>query len=208
MSAPSAPRQRPAAKRASTAERRVESASLMLQRLTAGSTMSDLSKTTGLSERTVRRRIAAARDGNDLLEGIRTVLVQDMLPRSLAVMQEALDGDDMKLAVTVAMKIVDTLGMRAIGHPVAEGPPNAGRTEDSLELWRERLTLTRRVDEPAAVEALPPEVSGVPIEGVLLPPAPVDVSGLEAAEPASDSADARSGSSQECLPFGSQEPDA
>ena len=111
---------KPPVKRASRSEQRLEATALMLQRLTAGKTIKDLAESAGISERTVRRRLQSASEGDAILDTMRAVLIQDMLPRALVVLQEALESPDLKIAVPVAIKIVDSFGLKAISAAPAE----------------------------------------------------------------------------------------
>lgn len=166
---------------------------LMVQRLTADKPVSELASDLGCSERTVRRRLAQARV-EGVTEAIRDVFAQDMLPRSLAVLQEALDGDDIKLAVMVAMKVID--GLKVFAAPTAADTP-LGKG-DTFEAFRERLTIRRAAsddsDDPsAAAGSDAPSGLGV-IDVIPIPPAPPEPAD---ASPAPDPAPPRVGGDED-----------
>lgn len=162
----------PSPARLNSDERRAQATAMMVRRIFGEGSTADLADRFNVSERTVDRRLAKARQLG-VPEEARRVFVEEMLPQSMAVMQEALRGDDMKLAVTVALKVVD--GLRALELPP---DPAAARpiVEESLELWRSRVT--RRYDpgaardaevDPTAITPLTAEGSGGCVEAVLVP---------------------------------------
>lgn len=135
-------------------DRRAQAAVMMMQRLTEDVTTKELAASYGISERTVERRLADARENEVLVRHIQTVFVQDLLPRSLVVLKEALEGDDKRLAVTVAMKVVDGLkAMTALPDIAAQ----SGQ-EDSLEVFRAKLT---RRPARSTADAVPPDGADV-----------------------------------------------
>lgn len=125
---------------------------LMMRRLSGDASLAKLGEEFNLDPRTVQRRLSLARDLGVLAEA-RKVFVSEMLPQSMAVLQEALDGDDLRLATMVALKVVE--GLRAIEGGTATPSSAAAGVEETFERFRERIIVKRtatdvKADPPAA----------------------------------------------------------
>lgn len=160
--------------RLSSDEQRAQATAMMVKRL-FGDSLATIADAYGVTRRTVERRLAAARlDG--VPDAARQVFIDEMLPQSMAVLQEALRGDDMKLAVQVAIKVVDGLKVME-----AAGAPGAGAVEESLEVWRATRTVRVPLDnaqatgDPLVIDALPAGEAEVDTAGDpgAAPPVPV-----------------------------------
>lgn len=129
----------------------------MVKRLMGEGTIAELSEDFNLDRSTVKRRLEQARtDG--VPDIAREVFINEMLPESMVVLQEALRGDDMKLAVQVALKIVD--GLKAMEHPATANPQvhtdSNQVIEESLELWKAKIT--RKVPNESPLPAIEAQV--------------------------------------------------
>lgn len=152
-------------KRLSKAEQLAQATALMHRRLfDPNASIGNLAEEFGLAKETITSRLALARkDG--VPDQAREIFIQEMLPMSMAVLMEALRGEDKKLAATIALKIVD--GLKAMELP-DEPKPEAGSDGDSFEIFRERIRVVRASDK-AEVQAGSPEAAGSTIEVTPLP---------------------------------------
>ena len=140
-------------------DRRAQAAAFMARRL-MGESNAAIARDSGLSMATVSTRLELARQDGVPGEA-RRILIDEMLPQALVVMQEALRSDDLKLAVTVAMKLVD--GLKVMDDPARL--QNSGISE-TLESFR--LNLTRRTIASGEAASGVSGSSGR-LEGLLLP---------------------------------------
>lgn len=143
---PTDPRRKAPRTRLRNDEKAAQASLIMMRRLAGDASLAQLGEEFNLDPRTIQRRLALAKtDG--VLDRARSVFVSDMLPQAMVVLQEALAGDDLKLAVDVAKSIVS--GLKAM-----EGIPSATIThtvEESFEHFRQRLSVTQTVQpQPAA----------------------------------------------------------
>lgn len=124
----------------SAVEKRAQATLMMMERLFGGpsGTLKALGEKYHMDPRTVQRRLALARQ-DGVPDEAREVFIREMLPQSMAVLQEALTGTDLRLAVTVALKIVD--GLKAMDAPAAAAV--ATGMEETLESWKAELTVRR-----------------------------------------------------------------
>lgn len=135
-------------------DKRAQAAMMMVQRLGQSKTIEELSKEYNVSKRTVDRRLARARvDG--VPDEARRLIINDFLPLSLAVCKEALNGDDMKIAVQVALKIIDGLDvMKDPDKADAESVHAKNVIEDSFEVYRARVIRRHQAtDATDSIEA-------------------------------------------------------
>jgi hypothetical protein len=125
------PRKRGASLRSE--EKRVQATAMLARRL-FGDKITEIADEFQVNPKTVYRRLSDAR-ASGALSDCRSIIIESMLPKAMAVMQEALEGDDMKIAVQVALKIVD--GLEALKGPDGHAGA-AGTVEETLEHWRAR----------------------------------------------------------------------
>lgn len=134
---------------------RAQAAAMLVKRLFDADrpTIAELGEEFGLSERTASARLQIARQ-DGVPDEVRVIAIREMLPASLAVIQEVLQGDDLKLAAQTAWKVIDSL--KAIELPERERQP--GEVEETLEAWR--MKITRTSDAPAVdvVDVTPKEL--------------------------------------------------
>lgn len=96
-----------------------------------------LSKEFDVSEATVQKRLTLARQ-TKIPDQVREYFIKEMLPASMAVVQEALAGDDLKLALQAAKMVIE--GLEAMKAPQQQMEVTS---DDSLEVWRERIKVTK-----------------------------------------------------------------
>lgn len=152
-------------------DQRAQAALMMMERLTKNKSIDALAKDHNVSTKTVERRLQQARN-EGILRDARQVIIDELLGQSLATMQAALASEDLKLAATVAMKVVD--GLRVFDDVDKVVEAHAGNVvEDSFEVYRERII--RRIQSPApsndsgtTVEAISPGEAVDPTEGHLV----------------------------------------
>lgn len=165
MSTDGAERTRPSRDRGkpklSKVEKRAQATLMMMERLFGGpdATLARIGEKYHMDPRTVQRRLRQARtDG--VPEQARDIFIREMLPQSMAVLQDALTGDDLRLATMVALKVVE--GLKAMEAP----PPElAEGVEETLEVWKQTRVTLRRSAPP---EGASPE--GDIIDTPALPP--------------------------------------
>lgn len=117
--------------------RRLAATAVMVRRLN-GESVQDIADSLGVHRSTVHERIKEARrDG--VPSAARAIFISDMLPSAMAVIEEALAGTDMKLALSAAKMVID--GLDAIKPPA--GASGAG--EETFELFRERFVVRRPI---------------------------------------------------------------
>lgn len=143
------------------AEQRAQASLMMMQRLCNNTTTSQIGDEFGVTPRTVTRRLALAR-ADGVPDAARQIFIDEMLPESMVVLQEALRGDDAKLAVQVALKVVD--GLKAMELPAAA----SAVADESLEIWRERIKLTRSTAVPSSPAGDGASPAGETVEGVCI----------------------------------------
>lgn len=125
-------------------EQRAQATLMMTRRLFGDGTVARLSEEFGVAPATVNRRLdIARRDG--IPDEVRRCFIEEMLPTSMVVLQDALRGDDLKLAVQVALKIVD--GLKALDTPRDDV---AATVEETFEVWRAKHTVSRPLAAPAS----------------------------------------------------------
>jgi hypothetical protein len=139
-------------KKLTKAEQMAQATAMMHRRLfDPSASISKLADDFGLEPATVSRRLALARtDG--VPDEARQIFIREMLPASMAVLQEVLSGDDRKLAFQAAKLIIE--GLKAIELPEADKP--AAQEEETLELFRERIKVIRsgRTSPPSSEGAI------------------------------------------------------
>ena len=188
-------------------DRRAQATMMMVRRLMGEGTIKELAADFHLLPKTINNRLSLARtDG--VPDMARQIFIDEMLPQSIVVLKDALDGDDMKLAVQVALKIVD--GLKALELPPAQQPAGtAGTVEESFEIWKARRivhpspsadVIHASGHEVIDVEALPAGDSGAPAEADANEAEPVCVrastTGRESAAQSEDSTPSGEGSGQ------------
>ena len=153
-------------KRLTAVERRAQASAMMMRRLFGGreASIEGLAKEFDLNKATVTKRLALARN-DGVPDEAREVFIREMLPASMAVIQEVLTGDDRKLAFAAAKMVIEGLeAMRA--EPTGAGSGDPG-VQESFELWRAKFTR-HRVDQPSAPAETPADGSGDVIEALPL----------------------------------------
>lgn len=177
-------------KRLTKSEQLAQATAIMHRRLfDPKATMDQLSEEFGLCKETVRSRLALARDDGVPAQA-REIFINDMLPLAMVVLQEALLGEDKKLAVTVALKINE--GLKAMELPKDDKPADGAGDGDSFEIFRERIKVVRAAQSPT-LSGDGPEGDRGTIEILAIPasqPARPD------AEPAQDPTPTREGSGE------------
>jgi hypothetical protein len=131
---------------------RLKTIDLMMKRLYGGVPSKQLAAEAGIGVSSVDARLAKAREMG-VPEIARDIFLKEFLPASMAVLQEALYGKDLKLATQVALKVV-------AGLEVMEDPAKAEIKQaepESLEIWRAKFVKkpavevkaisSRRIDE-------------------------------------------------------------
>lgn len=116
---------------------RDQQVTIMMRRLFSGGekyTNKKAAKDLKVSERTIEDRAKGAR-ADGVPEVARKIFISEFLPVSMARLKEALLGDDLKLAVQVALKMVD--GLKVMEDPATFQPASLENAEpESLEAWR------------------------------------------------------------------------
>ena len=115
-------------------ERRIQSVAIMVKRLFEGKSIEAVAGELGLSTTQVMKRIKQARE-DGVPETVRDYTINEMLPESMVVLKEALQGPDLKLATSVALEI--TKRLKAMDSPEAVAQLDA---DETLELWRAKIT--------------------------------------------------------------------
>lgn len=133
-------------------EMRMQGIDMMMRRLYGNKTTKQLAAEAGLDTSNVDRRLEIAKELG-VPEIARDIFLKEFLPASMAVLQEALHGEDLKLAATVAMKVV--AGLEIMKDPTKQAPMQV--EPESLEIWRAKFVKkpimevkaisTRRIDE-------------------------------------------------------------
>lgn len=174
-------------KRLTPVEMRAQASAMMMRRLFGGhdATIEGLAKEFDLNKATVTKRLALAR-ADGVPDQAREVFIQEMLPASMAVVQEVLAGDDRKLAFAAAKMVIEGLeAMRA--ESSGTGSSERG-FEESFELWRAKFTR-HRVDQPSAPASTPADGGSDVIEALPLPEsAPIGPTSEAAEDPSSPGA--------------------
>lgn len=134
-------------------EARLKTIDLMMQRLYGKPlTVKELAAKNNLSPETVEDKLIKARKLG-IPEIAREIFIREFLPASMAVLQEALHGSNLKLATTVALKVV--AGLDIMEDP-AKAEAAAAMEPESLEAWRVRFTKKAPTVEGMVVRQLPP----------------------------------------------------
>lgn len=137
---------------------RMEGINMMLKRLYNNTPIKQLAAEADMGESAVRDRLTIAKEIG-VPEVAREIFIKEFLPASMAVLQEALVGEDLKLAVQVALKVV-------AGLEVMDDPKKSEIKQmepESLEVWRAKFTKkpvvevkaisARRIDETLDITA-------------------------------------------------------
>lgn len=170
---------------------RAQSAVILAERL-KGKTLDTLSKEFNLGHRTVRRRIATG-SKDQILEMARMVIIEELLPKSIAALQQALEGTDVRLATQVALKLVNDL-------EILQAPTTMQQTEEeTFESWRAQLPEDTPAGSFISIQAVPQtdldEPSYAGAQGVPLPALTGEVSEAPSTEAAGNQTNPRVGSS-------------
>lgn len=170
-------------------EQRLQAVALLQRRMFDPSrpTIAQLAKELGLNRHTVADRLKLARE-DGVPDEARLIVIRDMLPAAMAVVQEALTSTDMKVAMQAAKLVLD--GLEAIQVPKLDSPERAlgAFKEETLEVWRERIRVVRKPTDPAAApitptdEAIDAEVRPAGPEPVYLPAAGAERLSAQAAD--------------------------
>lgn len=120
---------------------RMDGINMMLARLYQGTSTKELAAKAGMSGDAVNDRLNIAKSIG-VPEVAREIFIKEFLPASMAVLQEALVGEDLKLAVQVALKVV--AGLEVMENPDKQSSP-VGEPE-SLEAWRVKFTKPKAVE--------------------------------------------------------------
>lgn len=152
----------------------VAQAALLYQhRLFGDKTIATLSDEFGIPERTVRRRLALARE-DGIPEEVREIFIQEMLPSAMAVVQQAMRSDDEKLRLSAAKMVIEGLdAMKLPTPPDGMRPGQAGSDDESMEVWRERIKIVKRSASACVIDALP--AADAPVDEAADPAAPPPV---------------------------------
>lgn len=133
--------------RINKSEARAQAALMMVERLKGNGSVKRLAEHFGVAPRTVNNRLALARQ-DGVPDQAREIFIDSLLPESMAVLQEALQGEDLKLAVQVASKIVD--GLKILEGPKEDSPATVAGATETLELFRARLTRKKTEENESA----------------------------------------------------------
>lgn len=126
-----------------------QAASMMAARIFEHKTVEEIASDAGVARATVQRRLRLARR-EGIPEEVRTVFIRDALPAAMAVILDSLKSPNEKARLSAAFKIID--GLEAMKLPEEErAAKKAGAGEDdSYEIWRERIKVTRGAIERAS----------------------------------------------------------
>lgn len=148
-------------KKTAKADARLQGINLMMKRLFAGKSNAELMDETGLTPAQLANRMAHAR-ADGVAEVARGLFINEFLPEAMVVLQEALRGEDLKLATQVALKVV--AGLEIMEDPKKHLAAPTGVVE-SLEVWRAKfIKKPTNVVEGVTVKSLPiaPDIDGEP----------------------------------------------
>lgn len=151
---------------------RLKGIDMMMERLFVGTTQRQMAKEAGISEPQVSARLAKAR-ADGVPELAREIFIKEFLPESMVVLQEALRGDDLKLATQVALKVV--AGLQIMEDPKKLELASNGVEPESLEIWRAKF-----IKKPSNV------VEGVTVRSITNGSSDNSQSGLEFESPVSN----------------------
>lgn len=122
-------------KKTAKTDARLQGINLMMKRLFAGKTNQQLQDETGLTPAQLANRMAHARkDGVEQIA--RDMFITEFLPEAMVVLQEALRGENLKLATQVALKVV--AGLEIMEDPIKK--EQSAMEPESLEAWRVKFT--------------------------------------------------------------------
>ena len=150
-------------------ERTARNQLMLMERLTGASSISELAQKYRLNPTTVQDILTQTRK-SEVFQQAQTAIIQDLLPKALAVYSQALDNGD----VDVASKVIEGLGILSRENRLVVTP---GRPSESFEEWR--MSLTKTVHQPLAI-ALSSEqqehhdvlvIDAVPTDDPRVPPA-------------------------------------
>lgn len=143
-------------------EQLAQAASMMAGRLWGHKSITQVANDHGVSKATAERRLRLARR-EGIPEMARNILIRDALPAALAVVLDSLKSSDEAIRTKSAWKLLD--GLEAMKLPEEERAAKklGVAEEDSYEIWRERVKVTRgaveRADQSIRREALPAGVA-------------------------------------------------
>lgn len=129
---------------------RMDGINMMLARLYQGTSTKELAEKAGMSGDAINDRLNVAKSIG-VPEVAREIFIKEFLPASMAVLQEALVGEDLKLAVQVALKVV--AGLEVMEDPVKKD--HSQMEPESLEAWRVKFTKKVAPIEGVVVKQLP-----------------------------------------------------
>lgn len=147
------------------ADRVAQATEIMMRRL-AGEATPDLAADFGLSERTIDRRLAEAREDTSIIKHVQGVFTRELLPKSLVVLLNALDSPDEQLAVKVAMKVFDNLKLLTNN---LEDIPSA-HEEETLDVFRAKLTRRPARKTADAADSISTDAVVIDVSAVDAPP--------------------------------------
>lgn len=137
---------------ATPTEQRQQAVGAMMRRIFNGTKSEELGEELGVSRATVDRRLVGARE-DGVPQIAREIFISEFLPYSMTVLKEALQGDDLKLAVQVALKVV--AGLQIMEDPAKlEAATIASGEPESLEVWRAKFTKKSAVIDTVPIKQL------------------------------------------------------
>ncbi len=121
-------------------EQLTQSQLMVMQRVFGeeNTTTKELAEQYNLAPKTVSGRMALAKQSK-VPEKVREYFITELLPKSMAVVSEALACDDLKLALQAAKMVIE--GLEAMKDPNEQTIQVS--EDDSLEIWREKLKITK-----------------------------------------------------------------
>lgn len=157
-------------------EQLAQATQMLAMRLFEGKTVQAIADEMGVDRVTVSRRLRLARK-EGVPEEARTIFIREMLPAAMAVVMESLKSTDEKIRNASAWKLINGLEAMKLPEDEREARKAGAGDDDTYEVWRERVKITRASVERAAV----PIRRENPVIDI---PSPV-----QAADPADDAAE-------------------
>ena len=125
-----------------------QAASILASRLFEFKSLPQVASDHGVSRSTAQRRLRLARR-EGVPEMARNILIREALPAALAVVLDSLKSTDEALRTKSAWKLIDGLEAMKLPEEDRAAKKLGVADEDSYEIWRERVKVTRGAIERA-----------------------------------------------------------
>lgn len=132
-----------------------QATAMLTARLFDHKTTEEVAAENQVSRSTVQRRLRLARR-EGVPEEARNILIREALPAALAVVMQALRSTDERIRTASAWKLIDGLEAMKVPEDEAAARKLGANDNDSYEVWRERIKVTRAAVARADIQTAGP----------------------------------------------------